>query len=355
MKALILSGGTGTRLRPLTHTGAKQLMPIANKPVLYYALETLRDAGIQEVGIVVGHTHKEIRSAVEDGQRWGLHVTYIVQDAPRGLADAVRIAETFIGHEPFLVYLGDNLIREPLREVVLQFASMGSNALILLSSVPRPEQFGVAELVDGQVVRLIEKPTVTDSNLALVGVYVFDHTIFEAVKSIGLSWRREYEITDAIQYLVDYQYRVSAHVLTGWWKDTGTPHDVVEANRLILDSLESSITGFVDADSSLSGSVVLEPGAQVIRSVVRGPAIIGRHAVIRDAYVGPFTALGNAVQIIGSEIENSVVLAGTRIENVPVRIDGSLIGQDVLLLYNRDYRPHAWSFVLGDHSRADFR
>lgn len=351
MKALILSGGTGSRLRPLTYTGAKQLIPVANKPILFYAIEAIRDAGITEIGIIVGDTRSEVKKAVGSGERWGIRITYIEQDAPRGLAHAVKISEDFIGGDNFLMFLGDNMVRDGVTDFVRQFNESKPNSLILLSHVEEPQRFGVAELVDGRVTRLVEKPKIPASDLALVGVYLFDASIFRAVREIKPSWRNELEITDAIQYLVDHGYVVESHIIDGWWKDTGKPEDVLEANRMILELIVSSVDGTVDRTSTIIGRVVIESGAEIINSTIRGPVIIGAGARIRDAYVGPFTSISEGVRIEASEIENSIVLQDTVIERVHTRIDNSLIGKNAHINQASD-RPKALNFVLGDNSRA---
>ena len=304
MKGLILSGGRGTRLRPITFTSAKQLVPVANKPILFYGIEALADSGIREIGIVVGDTRQEIKDAVGDGGRFGVSVTYIEQEAPLGLAHAVLISELFLGSDPFCMYLGDNLIREKLSPLVKRFRDEKPNCQILLASVPNPSQFGVAELRQGQVIRLVEKPPAPPSNLALVGVYMFDSSIFKAVKAIRPSARGELEITDAIQWLIDHGHVVRPHVIEGWWKDTGRLEDMLEANRIILDTLTPRTDGQI-VDSEILGKVVVEAGARLTASTVRGPAIIGRGAVIENAYIGPFTSIGDGVTVRGSEVEHS--------------------------------------------------
>lgn len=351
MKGLILSGGTGSRLRPLTYTSAKQLIPVANKPILFYAIEAVRDAGITDIGIIVGDTRNEVRSAVGDGSRWGIRVTYIEQDAPRGLAHAVQVAEEYIDSGPFIMFLGDNLVREGVTSFVDRFRRSTPNALILLSRVSEPQRFGVVELENGKVVRLVEKPKVPPSDLALVGVYLFDHHIFEAVRRIKPSWRNELEITDAIQYLVEHGYTVEPHMVNSWWKDTGKPDDVLEANRLILEAMEPCICGEIDAGSEITGRVVVERGARVVASSIRGPAVIGTGAFISGSYVGPFTSIGPDVTIINSEIENSVVLAESTIKDVGGRIDQSLVGRNVTI-DGATGRPRAFKLVLGDNSQA---
>jgi glucose-1-phosphate thymidylyltransferase len=354
MKGLILSGGKGTRLRPLTYTSAKQLVPVANKPVLFYGIEALVEAGIRDIGIVVGDTQAEIRAAVGDGSRWGARVTYIEQDAPRGLAHAVLISESFIGGEPFVMYLGDNLLNKGIVPFVQQFVAEGPAAQILLTPVPDPEMFGVAELRDGQVVRLVEKPKQPIGNLALVGVYMFGPAIFESVKRIRPSFRNELEITDAIQDLIDRGLTVTPHLVQGWWKDTGKLEDMLEANRLILETLERRVDGTVDAESRVEGKVVIEAGAVIEQSVIRGPVIIGTGARIVHAYVGPYTAIMRDVEIRDSEIEHSIVLEGSRLHDLGTRVADSLIGKNVKI--NRlPIKPSAYRFMLGDNSEVTIR
>jgi glucose-1-phosphate thymidylyltransferase len=354
MKGLILSGGKGTRLRPLTYTSAKQLVPVANKPVLFYGIEALVEAGIRDIGIVVGETQAEIRAAVGDGSRWGARMTYIEQDAPRGLAHAVLISEAFIGGQPFVMYLGDNLLNKGIVPFVEQFVRDEPAAQILLTPVPDPQMFGVAELRDGQVIRLVEKPKNPVSNLALVGVYMFGSAIFESVKRIKPSFRNELEITDAIQDLIDRGLTVTPHLVDGWWKDTGKLEDMLEANRLILDTLERRIDGTVDDASRIEGKVVIERGAVIEQSVVRGPAIVGANARISHAYVGPFTAIMNDVEVRESEIEHSIVLEGSRLHDLGTRVADSLIGKNVKI--NRlPLKPSAYRFMLGDNSEVWIR
>jgi len=354
MKGLILSGGKGTRLRPLTYTSAKQLVPVANKPVLFYGIEALAEAGIREIGIVVGDTQAEIRAAVGDGSRWGVAVTYIEQDAPRGLAHAVLISEPFIGRDPFVMYLGDNLLNKGIVPFVDEFVREQPAAQILLAKVPDPQMFGVAELRDGHVVRLVEKPKEPQSDLALVGVYMFSPEVFASVRRITPSFRNELEITDAIQDLIDRGLTVRPHIVNGWWKDTGKLEDMLEANRLILDTLERRVEGTVDAQSRIEGKVVIEPGATIERSVVRGPAIIGARAKIVHAYVGPFTAIMNDVEIRDSEIEHSIVLEGSVISDLANRVIDSLIGRNVKIS-RVPVKPSAYRFMLGDNSEVGIR
>ena len=351
MKGLILSGGRGTRLRPITHTGAKQLLPIANKPILFYAIEAMRDAEIREIVMIVGDTHAEIEAAVGTGERWGVNVTYVHQEAPLGLAHAVKIARPYLEPEPFVMFLGDNLLKEGIREFVGNFERDKPNCQILLAHVPNPQEFGVAELAGGKVVRLREKPREPKSDLALVGVYIFDRSVFEAIESLKPSARGELEITDAIQYLVEHKFIVKHGVVSGWWKDTGKLEDVLEANRLVLDSIESSIEGEVDEKSSISGRVVLEIGAQVVNSIIRGPAVIGAGCRIENAYVGPYTSIDRGARVFGSEVEHSVILADAAIENLGVRVEDSLIGRSAVVTRNRR-KPSAYRFLIGDYSQV---
>ncbi len=356
MKGLILSGGKGTRLRPLTFTQAKQLVPVANKPVLFYGIEALVEAGIKDIGIVVGETKAEIREAVGDGSRWGadVRVTYLEQESPLGLAHAVLISEGFLAGEPFVMYLGDNLLKSGILSLVREFEGRRPNSLILLTEVPDPQMFGVAELRDGRVVRLVEKPKIPKSNLALVGVYMFDSHIFEAAKAIKPSWRDELEITDAIQYLVEHGYEVIPHLVSGWWKDTGKIEDILEANRLILETIVGHIEGAVDELSRINGQVVIEAGAVVRNSIIREPAIIGEGTEIVDAYVGPFTSIQKRCKIIKTEVEHSIILEGSEIIDIGSRIDESLIGRDVKI-YRTPPKPSAYRFMVGDKSEIGIK
>jgi len=349
MKGLILSGGRGTRLRPLTYTRAKQLVPVANKPVLFYGVEAIVAAGIRKIGVVVGETRSEIEGALGDGSRFGADVTYIDQDEPRGLAHAVLISEPFLRGEPFVMYLGDNLIADGITDLVEDYRRRGCNSQILLAKVPTPEQFGVAELESGRVVRLTEKPKQPRSDLALVGVYMFDDSIFEAVRSIRPSARQELEITDAIQWLIDNGRSVHPHLVSGWWKDTGKIEDMLEANRIILDTFEPKGLEGLDSGSRVEGKVVIAPGAKLCKAMVRGPAVIAEGAEIRDAFVGPYTSIGPGCYVERCEIENSIVLQGSRIEGIPGRIADSLIGTNVRI-HPGAARPRVHRFLIGDNS-----
>ncbi len=372
MKALILAGGRGTRLRPITHTSAKQLVPVANKPVLFYGLEAIRAAGITEVGIVVSdpremlkpdhrtgemmtvmvNSQAEIRAAVGDGSRFGVKVTYLEQEAPLGLAHAVKISRDFMRDEPFVMYLGDNLIKDGVTPFVREFERERPDAQILLAHVPNPSEFGVAELSGDHVVRLEEKPKQPKSDLALVGVYLFGPSVFEAVDAIQPSKRGELEITDAIQWLIDHGRRVRSHVIGGWWKDTGKVEDMLEGNRMMLGGIEPANEGTVDAATQIEGVVRIGRGAVIERSRLRGPLVIGAGAVIRDAYVGPFTSIADGVEIDHAEIEHSIVLERSRITHVERRIESSLIGREAVVTAS-GLKPRAHRLMLGDSSRVE--
>jgi glucose-1-phosphate thymidylyltransferase len=351
LKGLILSGGKGTRLRPITHTSAKQLVPVANKPVLFYGIEAMAQAGIDEVGIIIApETGDEIRAVAGDGSRFGVKLTYIVQDEPLGLAHAVLTAEPFLDSCPFVMYLGDNLLQGGIEDLVAAFRANEPDALILLTPVPDPEQYGVAELSDGTVVRLVEKPSAPKTDLALVGVYMFTPSVHAAAKAIEPSGRGELEITDAIQHLVDEGSRVEPHIVKGWWKDTGRLEDMLAANRLVLDTIESRIEGEL-IDSQVDGRVVVEAGARLERSTVRGPAIIGAGALLTDCYIGPYTAVGERCEIENAEVEHSILLAGAVVRDLEGRMESSLLGRNVTV--GRDRRqPRAYRFMVGDNSEV---
>ncbi len=353
MKALILAGGKGTRLRPITFTRAKQLVPVANKPILFYGIESIRDAGITDIGIIVGDTADEVMDACGDGSRWGVSLTYIPQEAPLGLAHAVKIAEDFMAGDSFVMYLGDNLIKDGIVRFVDEFESGTANAQILLARVPNASQFGVAELgTDGSVKCLVEKPEEPRSDLALVGVYLFDDSVFEAVGAIEPSARGELEITDAIQWLVDNGKRVDPHIIEGWWKDTGKLDDMLEANRIILDTLSPEISGDVDAESEIHGRVSIGQGTSVRKSVIRGPSVIGERCEIVDTYIGPYTSVGDCCEVTGSELEHAILMREARVLNVGRRIADSLIGCNVTVR-RTDGVLSAIRVMLGDNSEVE--
>ncbi|HEY2632788.1 MAG TPA: glucose-1-phosphate thymidylyltransferase [Solirubrobacteraceae bacterium] len=355
LKGLILSGGKGTRLRPITHTSAKQLVPVANKPVLFYGIEAMAAAGVDEVGIIIApETGDEIREVAGDGSAFGVRIEYIVQDEPLGLAHAVLTAEPFLGKSPFVMYLGDNLLQGGISDLVSAFREHEPEALILLTPVPDPQNYGVAELAEagpgevGSVRKLVEKPAQPATDLALVGVYMFTAQIHDAARAIEPSPRGELEITDAIQHLVDSGLRVEPHIVRGWWKDTGRLDDMLEANRLILDNLTERVEGEL-IDSQVDGRVVIEAGARLERSTVRGPAIVGAGAVLRDSYIGPYTAIGKNCQITSSEVEHSILLEGSSVCDLDGRMESSLLGRNVTVRRG-DRQPRAYRFMVGDNS-----
>jgi len=352
MKGLILSGGKGTRLRPITYTSAKQLVPVANKPVLFRVIEAIVEAGITDIGIVVGDTAPDIKAAVENGKRFGARVTYIQQEAPLGLAHAVKISQDFTGDERFVVFLGDNVIEGGISGLIRDFETCDFDCQIVLKRVTNAQQYGVAELDDqGRIVRLVEKPREPKSDLALVGVYMFTALAIEAVNNIAPSSRGELEITDAIQWLVEHGYKVYPYIHEGWWIDTGKMEDMLEANRLVLDEIEPEIKGFADRDSRLIGKVTLQKGSEVINSVVRGPAIIGEGTRLINAYVGPFTSIYHHCTVRNAEIEHSIVLENCSIIDIEQRIEDSLIGRNVEIVRSPP-KPRALKLTLGDNSRV---
>jgi len=368
MKGWILSGGAGTRLRPITHTSAKQLVPVANKPILFYGIEDMADAGITEIGIVIAPTTgAEIRDAVGDGSRFGVDISWILQDQPLGLAHCVLIARDFLGDDDFVMYLGDNMLEQSLSGFVERFQTSRHDALaptldgpslarpsaqILLARVENPSAFGVAEIgPDDEVVRLIEKPEVPPSDLALVGIYLFDASIHDAVAGIEPSPRGELEITDAIQWLIDSGRRVCHEVLEGWWIDTGKKDPLLECNRLVLDTLKLTVDGELDDLSKIEGRVVIEPGAKLVNSTVRGPAVIGAGSLITDSHIGPYSSIAVDCVIHGSEIDNSVILRRATITDIP-RLTDSLVGRDTVIVRG-ETRPRATRVMIGDHCNIE--
>jgi glucose-1-phosphate thymidylyltransferase len=352
MRALVLSGGEGSRLRPITHTNAKQLIPIAGTPILFHALRSIREAGITEVGIVVGSTADEVRAAVGDGSRWGLQITYIPQEAPLGLAHAVMTARDFVTGRPFLMYLGDNVLPEGLTRFVEEFERTGPEAQIFLARVPEPERFGVVVLDGERVVRLVEKPREFVSDLALVGVYLFRDSILEACDALEPSWRGEYEITEAIQWLVDHGRTVRAEMVSGWWKDTGKPEDLLEANRMMLSLVEGrgEVEGEVDAASTLEGEVVVGAGAKVTRSALRGPVVIGPDCVVDGSTIGPNVSLERGCRVVASTVRDSIVMEQCTIDHVQ-GLESSILGRGADVRHSGREGTHR--LIVGDHSRVE--
>jgi glucose-1-phosphate thymidylyltransferase len=352
VKALIASGGRGTRLRPITHTRNKHLIPIANKPILHYAIEAAVEAGINEIGIVVNADSNEVPEAIGDGSRWGARITYIPQETPGGLAQVVALAQPFIGNDRFIFYLGDNMVVGGVRRFLDEFERSSCSCFLTLARVRDPERFGVPEIKNNRIVSVEEKPKHPKSQYAVAGIYLYDSHIFEAVKAIKPSARGELEISDAHQYLIDKGYSVGYAEITGWWKDTGKPTDLLEANRLVLDNITPAAHGEVDAKSTVAGKVVVERGAKIVNSIVRGPAIIGEGCVIEDSYIGPFTSVGNGTMIKNSEVEYSIVLRDCKILSVTIRLEGCIIGNDVEIV-EATGKPHVHRFMIGDQSRVE--
>jgi glucose-1-phosphate thymidylyltransferase len=352
VKALIASGGRGTRLRPLTHTQNKHLIPIANKPILHYAIEAAIEAGIKQIGIVHTAESREVPDALGNGRRWGIRITYIPQKAPLGLAHVVKISQKFIGKDNFIFYLGDNMVVGGVKRFINDFEKSKCNCFLTLAKVKDPERFGVPVIKNNRITRVEEKPSKPKSEFAVAGIYLYDSSIFEAVKKIKPSSRGELEISDAHTYLIEQGYKVGYSEITGWWKDTGKPSDLLEANRLVLDNIQPDIKGDVDKSSTVVGKVVLESGAKIINSVVRGPAIIGNGAVIENSYIGPFTSIGNSTVIKNSEVEYSILLRDCRVTNVKLRIEGSILGNDVEIV-EASGKPLVHRFMIGDQSRVE--
>jgi glucose-1-phosphate thymidylyltransferase len=348
VRALVLSGGEGSRLRPITHTSAKQLIPVAGRPILFHALDAIADAGIRDVGIVVGPPNEEeVRAAVGDGEPWAISVTFVHQPEPRGLANAVTVSAPFVAGEPFLMYLGDNVLFGGVRRFVDEFERTRPDASILLSRVPDPAQFGVAILDGSRVVRLVEKPKEPPSDLALVGVYLFDEPILEACANLRPSWRGEYEITEAIQSLIDAGRTVHAEIVDGYWKDTGRPEDLLEANRMLLARRSASIEGDVDDASDLSGTIVVEAGAKVTRSRLRGPVVVGTGCLVEDAEVGPSVSLEPGCSVVRSTVVDSILMRGCQVLDVD-GLTGSILGRNVIVRHSGTSKAHR--LVVGDQS-----
>jgi glucose-1-phosphate thymidylyltransferase len=355
MKAIILSGGKGTRLRPLTHTGAKQLVPVANKPILWYGIEAIVAAGITDIGIIISpETGEEVKTKTGNGEQFGANITYILQDQPAGLAHAVKIARPFLGDSPFVMYLGDNLIQNELGQFLDEFKEQQMDALIMLRQVPNPSAFGVAEIdAEGRVLRLVEKPKVPPSDLALVGIYFFANSIHAAIDRIQPSPRGELEITDAIQNLIDHQHQVEARQIVGWWLDTGKKDDLLSANQIILDTcLQSKVEGEVDAGSQVVGRVQIGVGTQLINCTVRGPVSIGKDCHLENCFIGPYSSIADSVSLVDVDVEHSVILQSAKIVGIHQRIVDSVIGQRAHLK-TAPQRPKALRFMIGDDCQIE--
>lgn len=352
MKALITSGGRGTRLRPLTHTQNKHLIPIANKPILHYAIEYAVEAGIKEIGIVYSADSRAVPDGIGDGSKWGVNITYIPQDAPLGLAHVVKISQDFIADDTFIFYLGDNIVVGGLKRFIEEFERADSNCHLTLAAVKDPERFGVPEIKNNRIVQVEEKPNEPKSQFAVAGIYLYDKTIFEAVNNIEPSARGELEISDAHQYLLDKGYQVSFSEITGWWKDTGKPYDLLEANRLVLENINMKNDGKIDGDTSITGNAIIEKGTVIKDSKIRGPVVIGRDCIIENSFIGPFTSISHKSIIRNSEVEYSILLDECKIIDVDMRIEHSLLGNDVEIV-RAGGRPRTHRFFIGDQSRIE--
>jgi glucose-1-phosphate thymidylyltransferase len=354
MKALITAGGRGTRLRPITHTQNKHLIPIANKPILRYALDAVREAGITDIGIVVGvENGQEVEKAFGNGDSLGVKLSYIWQEAPLGLAHVVKISQDFIGDDSFIFYLGDNIVVGGLERFIQKFGESKLDCYLTLAKVRDPERFGVPEFgEDGRIVAVEEKPKVPKSAYAVSGIYIYGPAIFDAVNAIAPSSRGELEISDAHDYLLKHGYKVGHGEITGWWKDTGMPSDLLEANRLVLSKMIGRIDGVVDSASEIAGEVIIEEGAEVIGSRVRGPAIIGRGSRIVDSFVGPYSSIGAECTLESCEVEFSILMPNVSVRNVDIRIEGSILGNEVEIVQALG-RPRVQRFMLGEQSRVE--
>ncbi len=347
MKGLILCAGKGTRMRPITYALPKQMIPVANKPVIVYAFEAMKEAGVTDLGIVVSDNRKDIEPFLGDGSQWGMNITYVTQDKTLGIAHAVLCAEDYIAGDDFILFLGDNLLEKGIKPLADEFLKEKPQAAIMLKEVPEPQHFGVAEVTDGKITSIVEKPKEPKSNLAVIGVYIFTPIVFEAAKRIKPSKRGELEITDTIAEIINMGGKVSPHVVDGWWKDTGQKGDMIEANRAALQLLTPTTLGTIDSSSQITGTVVIETGASIIDSKICGPAIIGKNTTIESSYIGPYTSIDDNCTIIDSEIDNSIIMSGSTIANVASRIENSLIGHDVTI-EGVDKRPISIDITVGD-------
>ncbi|MBO8161021.1 MAG: glucose-1-phosphate thymidylyltransferase [Thermosipho sp. (in: Bacteria)] len=356
MKAIILCAGKGTRLRPLTFTIAKHLIPIANKPVIFYSLEKIKNVGIEEIGIIVNPENiNDFKELLGNGSKFGLKIEYIIQEEPKGLAHAAWIAKDFIGEEDFLMYLGDNLILDDITPFIEEFKTHEElQASILLSPVKDPTRFGIAVVKNGEIIQVVEKPKDPPSNLAIIGLYLFRKSIFEGIKNIKPSWRGELEITDAIDYLIRNKHKVKGHIIYGWWKDTGKPEDLIEANRKILDDNypKTTVKGIIDPTSDIQGRISIGENSEIINSTIRGPVVIGDNCVIKDSFIGPYSSIGDNVIIENCEIENSIIMDNVKLLNLPYPIDSSLIGKHVQIIES-EKKPKAMRFVIGDMGKVE--
>ncbi len=352
MKALILCGGKGTRLRPLTFTSAKQLIPVANKPVILYSIEKIHRAGIDEIAMIVNSDNiRDFQEVLGNGERYGVSLKYVIQEEPKGLAHAASLARDFVGEDEFLMYLGDNMIQEDLEKFVKDFKRSKVDASILLTPVKDPSRFGIAIMEEENVVKVVEKPKEPPSNLAIIGVYLFKPSVFKGIENIKPSWRGELEITDAIQYLIDNGGKVKGHIVYGWWKDTGRPSDLLEANRKVLSEVRNTqiLTSLDGNNYKVEGPVVIKEGVTLSNSLIRGPVMIEKGVSVVNSYIGPYTSVGPNVIVENSEIENSILMENAIIRDVDVRIDASIVGKNVVITSVK-MKPKVHNMIVGDYS-----
>lgn len=352
MKAIIPCAGRGKRLRPLTFTNSKPLIPIANKPLVLYAIEAIKKVGIKEIGIIVGDNTRDMEDVLHDGSDFGVKITYIPQDNPLGIAHTIQVSRDFLGDSPFVMYLGDNLLQDGLEPAIKRFNENKANSVLFLSPTEKPHLYGIAVIENDNVIRLVEKPKDPPSNLACIGIYLFDNNIHSVIEAMKPSARGEYEITDAIQGLIDRGFKVEHHILKGWWIDAGNPDDMIEANRLVVQGLEKKIEGNVDDESDIKGEVVIGKGTRIERSSIRGPVIIGEDCIIRNTYIGCFTSIGNRTELTNCEIEYSVVMTDCAIRNVEQRIENSILGRNVRIT-STNRRPRTHKLILSEDSAAE--
>jgi len=352
MKALLTAGGHGTRLRPITYTQNKHLIPIANKIMLQYAIDYLKESEIYEIGIIINANDKSIINAFGDGKNYGVEITYIEQDQPLGLAHVVKISQSFIGNDDFIFYLGDNILVGGVKSFINDFKKMKSNCHLVLSQVPDPNRFGVADIVDNQIVNIQEKPISPRSNLAVTGIYLYDSNIFEAVNNIKPSKRGELEISDAHQFLIENGYEVSFSEITGWWKDTGQPSDLLDANCLVLDNIKSQNNGNIDDMSKMTGEVIIGKNSSIINSIIKGPVIIDNDCIIKDSYIGSYSSIGKNCKITNAKVEYSILMEGCVLDSLNQIMKSSLLGKNVKVVGSNNQNNNS-TFLLGDQSYVE--
>lgn len=351
MKGIILHGGHGTRLRPLTHTGPKQLLPIANKPMSQYALEDLKKAGVKEIAIIIGDVYPEkVKEYYGDGSKFGVNITYVYQDQPKGISHAIRLCKDFIKNDRFIVYLGDNVLRKDLVDYTKKFQNSSIDAMILLCEVDEPQRFGIAELDGEKIKKIMEKPKNPPSNLAVIGIYFLSPKIFDIIDKLKPSWRGELEITEALQLLMDDGYTIGYDTVTGWWKDTGTPEDIIHANKLVLDSIGTENQFLIDQDAEIKENIVIGKGTTISRdSFVTGPVIIGKNCQIGPAVrIGPYVSIGDNCKIQRCEIQDSIVMADCIID-AKIDLSNSIIAHAAEI--NDHHAPKKCQFLLGERSQ----